>query len=118
MTRDNSEPTNGTDNGREDRQPPQNEFADAGEHRDIELTRARHLVSMLSRSKILTEKEAQAFAFREIAGFDRQLTAEKTDMSPHDVDAYLLSADIEITEARKYLEIIDDARRSVESGNG
>ncbi|SEH54172.1 hypothetical protein SAMN05192561_105152 [Halopenitus malekzadehii] len=73
---------------------------------------------MLSRSKILTEKEAQAFAFREIAGFDRQLTAEKTDMSPHDVDAYLLSADIEITEARKYLEIIDEARRSVESGNG
>jgi hypothetical protein len=73
---------------------------------------------MLSRSKILTEKEAQAFAFREIAGFDHQLTAEKTDMSPHDVDAYLLSADVEITKARKYLEIIDDARRRVESGNG
>ena len=118
MARNNSEPTNGTESGSEDRQSSQNECADAGEHTDIELTRAQHLVSMLSRSKILTEKEAQAFAFREIADFDRQLTAEKTDLSPHDVDDYLLSADVSITKALKYLEIIDDARRSVESENG
>lgn len=118
MTRDNSEPTNSTDNGSEDRQLSKNEFTDTTEHKDVDLTQARHVIRNLSHSNILSEKEAQAFAFREIAGFDRQRTAEKTDLSPHDVDAYLCSASVEITKARKYLEIIDDARRTVKSGNG
>jgi DNA-directed RNA polymerase specialized sigma24 family protein len=118
MTRNNSEQTNGTDNDSEDRQPSQNEGTETGEQRDTALTQARHVVRNLSHSNILSEKEAQAFAFREVAGLDRQQTAEETGLSPHDVDAYLCSASVEITNARKYLEIIDEARRSVESRNG
>jgi DNA-directed RNA polymerase specialized sigma24 family protein len=118
MTRDRPYPTSGNDNGSDDRQSPQNERTDTCEQTDADLIRARRFASMLSHFEILSEKEAQAFAFREIGGFDRQRTAKETDMSPSDVNVYFCTAQVRITEARKYLEYIEDASCSVESRNG
>lgn len=117
MTRNPPDSTSGNDNGSDDSQPPQNERTDTSDQRSSELIRARHVASMLSHFELLNEKEARAFAFREVGGFDRQRTAEETDMSPSDVNIYLCSAQVQITRARKYLEIIEDASCSVESQN-
>lgn len=110
MTRDQPDPTDSTEESTEDEHLPEHEHISTNQMTDPDLTRARHLASQLSHFDLLNKKEAQAFAFRELAGFDQQRTAEETDLSPSSVDVYLCSAQVRITTARKYLNIINDAR--------
>lgn len=63
------------------------EFEDMGWSNDppeikTDVDRIHAIASSLSRTGLLDTKEAQAFAWREIAGVDRERTAQETGM-PH-----------------------------------
>lgn len=119
MTRDNREPMDSTDNAHKGRQTSeQHECTGTSESGDPDLDQARYYARALSRFEALGEKEAQAFAFVEIAGFTCEETAEETEMSLSDVNVYLDCAHVEITTAKKHLEIIEDASCFFEPRNG
>jgi hypothetical protein len=115
MVRDNPEPAISTDSKEE--QSSSNASEDMSECRDSDLADARYYARQLARSDFLTDKEAQAFAYREIAGLDPEVTARDTDLAVSDVDLHLDSAEIAITTTAKYLEVIEETGYFGESEN-
>jgi hypothetical protein len=109
---DNSSET-GTDTDDGDTVLTETEFKDMGWPTDIErvdsgVDRVYMISSSLSKRGILDTKEAQALAFRAIAGVGRQRTADETGMSTSQVDRELRSAERKVTRAREFVEILDD----------
>ena len=108
---DNSETSTGTDDG--DTVLTETEFENMGWPADIDgvnsgIDRVYMIASSLSRTRMLDTKEAQALAFRAIAGVGRQRTADETGMSTSEVDRELRSAERKATRARELVEILDD----------
>jgi len=66
------------------------------------------IASSLADTGIMEMKEAQAFAFSEIAHIGIQRTAEETGMSPSEIERKLRSARRNVRGARELVEILDD----------
>jgi hypothetical protein len=89
------------------------EFVDMGWPGDTaKVSSGADRIDMIARSLadtgIMEMKEAQAFAFSEIAGVGLQRTADETGMSTSDVERALRSADRKVGRAREFVEILDD----------
>ena len=115
MVRDHPEPVSSTDSKEE--QSSSNATEDMSDCEGPDLADARYYARQLARSDFLTDKEAQAFAYREIAGLDPEVTARDTDLAVSDVDLHLDSAEIAITTTAKYLEVIEETGYFGESEN-
>ena len=110
MTRADSSETS-TDDG--DTVLTETEFENMGWPADIDgvdsgVDRVYMISSSLSKRGMFDTKEAQALAFRAIAGVGRQRTADETGMSTSEVDRELRSARRKATRARELVEILDD----------
>ena len=70
--------------------------------------RIHMIASSLADTGIMEMKEAQAFAFHEIAGVSLQRTADETGMSTLEIGRKLRSASREVGRAREFVEILDD----------
>lgn len=113
MTREHSGETNSTETRDDDSILTAAEFADMGWPADLDgvdsgVERVYVISSSLYERELLDRKEAQALAFREIADVGRQRTAEETGMHPSTVDNKLRSAKRRISDARDFLDILDN----------
>lgn len=113
MTQEHSEETNSTETRDDDSILTAAEFADMGWPADLDgvnsgVERVYVISSSLYERELLDRKEAQALAFREIADVGRQRTAEETGMHPSTVDNKLRSAKRRISDARDFLDILDN----------
>lgn len=70
--------------------------------------RVHMIVGSLADTGIMEMKEAQAFAFHEIADVSLQRTADETGMSTSEIKRALRSADRKVSRAREFVEILDD----------
>lgn len=89
------------------------EFTDMGWPGDIDKVnsgadRIRMIATSLADTGIMDMKEAQAFAFHEIAGVSLQRTADETGKSTSEIKRGLRSASRKVSHAREFVEILDD----------
>jgi hypothetical protein len=110
MIREDSSETS-TDDG--DTVLTETEFEDMGWPADIDgvdsgIDRVYMISSSLGNTGMLDSKEAQALAFRAIAGVGRERTADETGMSTSEVDREFRSARRKAASAQELVEILDD----------
>jgi len=108
---DSCETSTGTDDG--DTVLTETEFENMGWPADIDgvdsgIDRVYMIASSLNKRGMFDTKEAQALAFRAIAGVGRQRTADETGMSTSEVDREFRSARRKAASAQELVEILDD----------
>lgn len=113
MTRTHNDNTESTETETNDELLSEDEFVDMGWPSDIARVdsgsdRVHVIASSLTVTGILNMKEAQAFAFCEIAGVGLQRTADETEMSTSEIERALRSAGREVNCAREFVEILED----------
>ena len=113
MSRTHNDNTESTEAKTTDNLVSENEFVDMGWASDIagvdsSSDRVHVIASSLADTGILNTKEAQAFAFCEIAGVGLQRTADETEMSTSEMERALRSAGRKVSQAREFIEILDD----------
>jgi len=89
------------------------EFADMGWQGDIAKVesgadRVHVIAGSLADTGIIDLDEAQAFAFREIAGASLQRTADETGEIPSDIERALRSAGEKVDCAQELIEILNN----------
>lgn len=113
MTRTHNDNTESTESETTNDLLSEDEFADMGWSNDIAKVssgsdRVFIIVGSLADAGIMNMKEAQAFAFCEIAGADLQRTADETGMSTSEIERALVSATRKVSRAREFVEILDN----------
>lgn len=113
MTRRHNENTESTETEVTDEFLSEDEFTAMGWTGDIAKVnsgadRVHMIAGSLADTGIMEMEEAQAFAFREIAGVDLQRTAAETNMSTSEIGHKLRSAGQKVDRAREFVEILDN----------
>jgi DNA-directed RNA polymerase specialized sigma24 family protein len=67
-------------------------------------------IEMLVESGLLTERQAQAYVYREVELVPREAAAEEMGISTSTLDDYRADAVEKVESARKILEAIEDIR--------
>lgn len=114
MTRTHNDTTESTEAETTDELLSEDEFVDMGWPSDIagvdsSSDRVHVIAGSLADTGILDMKEAQAYAFHEIVGVGLERTADETEMSESEIERALRSAGRKVSQAREFIEILDDS---------
>lgn len=75
--------------------------------RDSLSERAQDLAADLADADLLTDRQALAYAYRDVLGLDRRGTAAAMDCSANVVDKHLRAARTKVDQARRTIESLD-----------